>query len=104
MIALDLASALVKISRLIPRGIRPAMPAAALLVGYDEEGSVRERVARLLQMANDTRQTNHAGFVLPLMFSFGFTLLLTIGFLTIHEPHVLAFVHAAMEYGVHILK
>jgi|SRR5262245_13992447 len=49
-VALDLASALVKIARLVPQGVKPAMPAGALLVG-DDAGGIAQRVRRLTQLA-----------------------------------------------------
>lgn len=49
-VALDLASALIKIARLVPAGGRPAIPAGAFINGADEEG-VEARVRRLLQLA-----------------------------------------------------
>lgn len=49
-VALDLASALVKIARLIPAGVKTAIPAGALLIG-DDEGGVARRVRRLTQLA-----------------------------------------------------
>ncbi len=48
--ALDLASALVKIARLVPDGIKPAMPAGALFIG-DDPGAIAPRVSRLTQLA-----------------------------------------------------
>ncbi len=55
-IALDLASALIKIARMIPEGMRPVMPAGAFLID-DEGDGVAWRVRRLTQLA----ETNKAG-------------------------------------------
>lgn len=52
--ALDLASAIVKISKLIPRGARPALPAGAHLLGDGDDGTSR-RVRNLLRLASDAR-------------------------------------------------
>lgn len=49
-VALDLASTLVKIARLVPEGVKPAMPAGALLVGDDADG-IAQRVRRLTCLA-----------------------------------------------------
>ena len=49
-VALDLASALVKIARLVPEGVKPAIPAGALLIG-DDAGGIARRVRRLTQLA-----------------------------------------------------
>jgi Zn-dependent protease with chaperone function len=45
-VALDLASTLVKIARLVPDGVKPAFPAGALLIGDDGAG-IAQRVRRL---------------------------------------------------------
>jgi len=49
-VALDLASTLAKIARLVPRGGKPAMPAGASLIINNAEGIAR-RVRRLIQLA-----------------------------------------------------
>lgn len=49
-VALDLASALVKIARLVPAGVKPTIPAGALLIG-DDAGGIARRVRRLTQLA-----------------------------------------------------
>ena len=48
--ALNLASAIIKISRLIPAGERPMLPAGAHLLGADDDGLSR-RVLNLLRLA-----------------------------------------------------
>jgi len=49
--ALDLASAIVKISKLIPAGAMPTLPAGAHLLGEGEDGTSR-RVRNLLRLAS----------------------------------------------------
>jgi Zn-dependent protease with chaperone function len=51
-VALDLASALVKISRMIPAGTGPAMPAGSFFVSDDKSLGVTSRVRRLLELAS----------------------------------------------------
>jgi Zn-dependent protease with chaperone function len=51
--AINLASALVKIARLIPSGQRPGLPVGVSLVGEDS-GSIRHRVSRLASKANSS--------------------------------------------------
>ncbi|HEX3558718.1 MAG TPA: M56 family metallopeptidase [Pyrinomonadaceae bacterium] len=48
--ALNLASAIIKISRLIPAGARPSLPGGAHLLGAEEDGLSR-RVLNLLRLA-----------------------------------------------------
>jgi hypothetical protein len=50
--AVELASALVKIARLVPPGGRPTMPAGAYLVGEFEAGAISSRIQRLLGLSN----------------------------------------------------
>src|SRR6476619_6106259 len=51
-VALDLASALVKIARIIPLGGRPTMPAGVFLLGDEHETKgIKSRVRRLLTLA-----------------------------------------------------
>jgi Zn-dependent protease with chaperone function len=49
-VALDLASALIKIARLVPEGVKPTMPVGALLIGDGADG-ISQRVRRLASMA-----------------------------------------------------
>jgi len=49
-VALDLASTLIKIARLVPEGAKPAMPAGALLIGDYTDG-IAQRVRRLTRLA-----------------------------------------------------
>jgi hypothetical protein len=49
--ALNLASAIVKISRMIPAGARPTLPAGAHLLGEDDDG-LSKRVRHLLKLAS----------------------------------------------------
>ncbi len=51
-VALDLASTLVKIARLAPEGVKPSIPAGALLIGGSESANgIAQRVQRLAQLA-----------------------------------------------------
>ncbi len=102
-VALDLASGLVKIARLIPAGIRPAMPAGAFLVDPDETGGVRTRVRRLMQLANNKADQKRAALIsrIPMWIPVAFAILIVV--LTANEPHVLASVHSLMEHGVYLL-
>src|SRR5207237_2304153 len=68
-VALNLASALVKIARMVPVGARAQMPLAAFLVGEETRG-IKARVRHLLNIASRGRETNKARIeiatVLPL--------------------------------------
>lgn len=101
-VALDLATALVKIARIVPPGARPAMPAAALLVD-NNEGNVSGRVRRLLKLANGTESPRSNAFLskAPMPITIGLTIV--VATLAINERHVLAMVHSIIEHGVRLL-
>jgi Zn-dependent protease with chaperone function len=103
-LALNLASALVRIAKMIPAGARPAMPVAAFLVGGEETRGVKGRVRRLLEIASadgrsQVRARSRAGLV-PLI-SVG--LLVLLGITVGTNPQMLAAVHSLIERVVHLL-
>ena len=101
--ALDLATALVKIARLVPQGIKRAIPAGALLIGEDSSG-ITYRVKRLTEIAAQAKPEEArltAGRVL-LWLSLSFWL--TAGFLLFLAPNLLASVHQLIEAAVSTLQ
>ena len=102
--ALDLASSLVKISRMIPAGKSASIPAGAFFVSRDDQGAVTTRVRRLLNLAHENRSFNDAGHNprratwLPIM------LMVFVLGLASSEPHVLSITHALIEEVVSILN
>lgn len=102
--ALDLASALVKIARLIPVGIKPAMPAGVFLVGADEAGGVMSRVRRLMQLADDSGNHRRAGSFLRIPAWSPIALIILMVAIAANEPHVLASVHSLIEISVYLLS
>lgn len=102
-VALNLASALVRIARLIPAGVKPAMPAGAFLIGMDEQSGVRARVRRLVLLAEHPANCGRALISrLPLWIPIVLTVL--VAALAAHEPHILAAVHDLIEHSVHLLS
>lgn len=99
--ALNLASAIVKISRMIPAGARPTLPAGAHLLGEDDDG-LSKRVRYLLKLAS-------AGVFARArrrpMLAWTFRLSLVAGFLlAVTQTNVLAVTHTAIEHVVAYLK
>lgn len=104
-VALDLASALVKIARLVAPGARPAVPAGAHLIG-ENPGGIAARVSRLLDLASSSTGQQAAGTAAT-------TMLPVLG-LTIGGPLFIAFVmtlfsslrevHSLIEFAVSSLK
>ena len=103
-IGLDLASALVKIARLIPSGAKPTMTAGAFLVSEEEGLGFKVRVRRLVQLANaPQQQKTHFGLSsqLPKLIPVAITLLLIA--LLANQQYVLPAVQSIIEHTVYIL-
>jgi Zn-dependent protease with chaperone function len=101
--ALDLASAIVKISKLIPRGARPTLPAGAHLLGDGDDGTSR-RVRNLLRLASNAggaRAGLHTRSPLAGVLCF---CLFAAGALLLTHPGILKTTHAAIEQVVEHLR
>jgi beta-lactamase regulating signal transducer with metallopeptidase domain len=103
--ALNLASALVKIAKMVPFGARARVPMAAFLVGAEETRGVKARVRRLLEIASNgcrpgTANTTIAR-VLPATL---LGLLLTLAIAIASNPQVLVTVHEMVERAVRLLS
>lgn len=106
--ALDLASALVKIARLVPAGrdVSPAMPAGAFLIGAHSEGSIARRVRRLAQLATHEPPrpvASNTALNFSLAGALGLALLISVT-LAFSQPHLLAPLHDALEHVVDVLE
>lgn len=104
LVALDLAAALVKIARLAPPGVRPAIPAGASLIGENVSG-IKQRVQRLTQLAVADSLPEESGLKAvsaSLRLSFG--ALLIVALAPVVNPPWLAFVHHLIEATVSILQ
>ncbi|HMJ26839.1 MAG TPA: M48 family metalloprotease [Pyrinomonadaceae bacterium] len=103
--ALNLASALVKIAKMVPVGARAAVPVAAFLLGVEETRGVKARVRRLLEIASDgisRRTPNRAMFRMLAAGSLCGLLLLAV--VIASNPIVLLTVHSAIERAVKLLS
>ena len=103
--ALDLAAAIVKISKLIPRGARPTLPAGAHLLGDREDGTSR-RVRNLLRLASSGEGAS-ARVGLRTRSPLAVTLcvsLLAAGLYFVTHPEVLKATHVAIEHVVEHLS
>jgi Zn-dependent protease with chaperone function len=109
-VALNLASALIKIARMIPAGARPTMPLGAFLLG-DEGSGIRWRVRRLIDLATNNsaeeRKVQSRRFALPrLSLWMAWTALcglLIAWTFTVTSTHALSAMHAALEQVVRLL-
>jgi len=104
--ALDLASALVRIARMIPQGQRPTLPSAVsgFLVGDDAPG-VKVRVSRLVELAGiDRRQLASSAPLVRFIPWFVLTVIVIVSISIESRPQVLASVHQFVEHVVAFLS
>ena len=103
-VALDLASALVKVARLAPRGRKPAIPAGASLI-VENPGSIASRVFRLTQIAAESDYPRKTGTrILNLIMSVCLSGFLLAVILTVSSPAILARIHSVLECVVSALQ
>jgi Zn-dependent protease with chaperone function len=100
-VALNLASALIEIARMVPAGAKPSMPAGAFILG-DEKHGVMGRVNRLLALAGAAQPQPKLIFISRAE-RIGLFLLLAALTLTLTNTHALASLHVAMERVVQAL-
>ncbi len=103
-IALNLASALVRIARMVPVGVRTELPLATFLVGEETRG-IKVRVRRLIEIASAGRSNGverlRVAKVVPAIGMVGlFALTITVA----ANPHVLLAVHSVIEDVVSFLS
>src|SRR5436190_8005474 len=93
-VALNLASALIEIARMVPAGARPTMPAGAFILGGEKHG-VMGRVNRLVALAG-AGQPQPKPIYISCAERIGLLLLLAGLTLTLTNTHALATLHVAM--------
>lgn len=103
-VALNLASALVRIARMIPKGQRQVMPAAvsAFLVGSENAPGVKVRVRRLVELSTiDPRLLASNASIVRFLPWFVLTFIVVMSVTIESRPQVLAAVHDFVEHLVH---
>ncbi len=104
-VALDLASALVKIARSIPDGARPTMPAGVFLLGDEEIKGVKWRVRRLIALAATGCRPGSRNDVFTDLFVWGpASFLLATLAVTACSPALLSKIHSLIEHAVFTLR
>ena len=105
-VALDLASALVKIARIIPLGGRPTMPAGVFLLGDEHETKgIKSRVRRLLTLAtSEGRARSRYDVLTSLLVWAPVTMLLVAFVVAATNPYLLTRVHHLVEHAVFVLS
>jgi Zn-dependent protease with chaperone function len=103
--ALDLASALVKIAKMVPAGSHAAMPLAAFLVGNEETRGVNGRVGRLLEIASTNDPSPAPNSTPAKIFAISsLSLLVLLGVMVASNAQVLMTVHSLIEHAVRVLS
>jgi Zn-dependent protease with chaperone function len=103
--ALNLASALVKIAKMVPVGARAAIPVAAFLVGVEETRGVKARVRRLLEIASNGYLLNVPNSTMTRIIPAGSICgLLLLALAVANHPSVLLTVHNVIEHAVKLLS
>jgi Zn-dependent protease with chaperone function len=103
--ALNLASALVKIAKMVPVGARASVPMAAFLVGIEETRGVKARVRRLLEIAsNGCRHEPPRTMITRVLRATSLGFLLPLAVAVASNPHVLITVHSMVERAVTLLS
>lgn len=104
-VALNLASALVRIARLIPAEERQVMPSSAYLVGGEETRGVKARVRRLVELAStDPRLLVSSAALFRSGPWIALVLIVAVGLTIESRPQVLAIVHSFIEHVVVFLS
>jgi Zn-dependent protease with chaperone function len=107
LVALNLASALVRIAKMIPKGQHQIMPASvsAFLAANEDAPRVKVRVRRLVELAaTDPRQLVSGAPLIRLMPWLVLTTVAMAGISIESRPQVLAGVHACVEQVVRLLS
>jgi Zn-dependent protease with chaperone function len=104
-VALDLASALVKIARIIPLGARPTMPAGVFLLGDEETKGIKSRVGRLIALATAGTAVSSRRGLLTNLFIWGPASMVLLSFIiAATSPFLLSRVHLLIEHAVFALR
>jgi Zn-dependent protease with chaperone function len=104
VVALNLASALIEIARMVPAGARPTMPVAAFLLGNETDG-VKGRVRRLLDLAGaGVNRTQPASKFTRWATRSAFLTSVLLLVLLLINSSALTEMHDAIEHAVRILS
>jgi Zn-dependent protease with chaperone function len=101
--ALNLASALVTIAKMVPTGERADVPLGAYLVGAEETQGVKSRIRRLIEMSSNNclKQSGSLSPLLPVGSLIAFA---AVAAISASNPKVLLTVHGILEFAVGLLS
>jgi Peptidase family M48 len=104
MVGLDLASALVKIARLVPFGSKPTLPAGAYFVNGEDPSGFKVRVRNLVKLAGSGSSHPPAALISKLPLWVPIAMLVVLLAAISIESHVLVLTHAVIEHAVYLLS
>lgn len=104
MVGLDLASALVKIARLVPYGSRPTLPAGAYFVNGEDPSGFKARVRNLVKLAGRGNSHPPRALIGKLPLWVPIAMLVVLLTAVSIESHALVLAHAAIEHAVYLLS
>lgn len=101
--ALNLASALIKIAKMIPSRERAEVPLGAYLIGAEETQGVKARIRRLLDIASDGIDRHDNGWLIRSAQTICLVAFAVFAVTAACEPRVLIRVHEVIEHTVALL-
>jgi len=101
--ALNLASALVTIAKMVPAGARADVPLGAYLVGAEETQGVKSRIRRLIEIASNNALRPEAGSSSHLLPVVSLITLAVTAAVFASNPRILLGVHTILEFAVNLL-
>jgi len=101
--ALNLASALIKIAKMVPTRERAEVPLGAYLIGAEETQGVKARIKRLLVIASDGIDQSDNRWLIRIAQALALSTFVVLAITTATDPRVLIKVHDVIERTVALL-
>ena len=101
--ALNLASALVRIAKMVPVGARANVPLGSYLVGAEESQGVKSRIKRLIEISSSKSMAGESSWLIRTLPAVTFLILIFISAIAASNAKVLLGVHALLERAVNLL-
>jgi Zn-dependent protease with chaperone function len=101
--ALNLASALVTIAKMVPAGARADVPLGAYLVGAEETQGVKSRIRRLIEIASHNSLKRKSGSLTQFLPVVSLITFAVIAAMCASNAKILLGVHSILEFAVALL-
>ncbi len=102
--ALNLASALVQVAKMVPVGARADVPLAAYLVGVEETQGVKSRIKRLIEISSNRGTATESPWLIRMLPAATLVALILMSVLAASNAQVLMKVHDLAEHAVSMLS